>query len=631
MRDWFKVGSLVGIVLLALLFDSNTSGIMALFTAALTTLILAAVFLTKDLPGWLVQNPAQGLYCAVVVIVLVVLYQFSQSADNSFGPTWLLCIALLVYLVVVTASVNQQEKLWLALVVLIAASAGYSIWNFVVNDVRAAWPVGDANNYASLLYLVWVPWLHRYLVKHPKYRPYGWAALLGTVLASVAMYTTESRAGVALMLVAFAIWLGLSVARKLTWQPLVAHFASSVTAFVGSIFLLGAQGIAPDSANTIEGGLGVRLQLALAALKLYPEHPVAGFGLNAFSALYAARRPVTDQVTAGRLVHNDYLQFLIEGGPLLLVALLTLAGFAAFTLWKCVTADKDSPAFMRAGFALAGCLLLAHALVNFAFYRFTLPVLLAVVLAMAHSATVASTSSVALKGVAQFFSDLPKGWLWAPLLGGGLAFGYLVVDVVTAGVIGGQDSVPFTKALRRNPESVHQWARIAQSLNADRGLPLLADASISASKVGEARPDERQQHLSYVVAKFRQALQVDPWNTNAYMEFYRFLQQYPSVARDLPEWEQPVNLLLRAVSLNRQFVPALDELLRITQSRPREHEKLLTTLVAPWLELIARLDLPAARRYLEALRGLLPAAQVRRYEVLFEGLARRKGLHQRSR
>ena len=46
--------------------------------------------------------------------------------------------------------------------------------------------------------------------------------------------------------------------------------------------------------------------------------------------------------------------------------------------------------------------------------------------------------------------------------------------------------------------------------------------------------------------------------------------------------------LQRALGLNRQFLPALDELLALTADDPPRRNAVLVTLAAPWLELIAR-------------------------------------------
>ena len=630
MRDWFAAASAFGLFCLALLLDSNSAGIMPLFWAALVVLVAAGVCLPRTLPNWLACNPMQGVYLSLLVVLLVLLYQLSQSADNSFGLTWMWCISVVAYLLLASASAEQRNRAWAGVLLVIAATAVISIWNFFVNDLRAAWPVGDPNNYASLLYLVWVPWLHHQLVGYTTNRRWAFG-LVFSGIASVAMYTTESRAGAGLVLLAFVVWVLLAITQKVSLRPVIAHLATTVGIFTMCVLTLGAQGVAATGNSSIEGGIGVRLQLALAALNLVPEHPLTGFGLNAFSALYAARRPITDQVTAGRLVHNDYIQFLVEGGPLLLLALVVLVGFAARLLWVAARSDKDSQHFARLGFVLAACLLLAHACVNFVFYRFSLPVGLAVVLAMAQAPRGSRVLPSPLTRLAKFWHGLPKAWLWGPLLGGWIAFAYLVVDVVTAGILEGQDSVPFADKLRTDSASVHKWARLAQSLNADRGLPLLADASLSAALIPQGNTADRALRTAYAHGKFREALQVDPWNTNSYMAFYQFVQQHPELTPELPEWEQPVSLLLRAVALDRQYVPALDELLRITQAQPNERDKVLLNLIAPWLELIARVNLPAAQHYLEELRRLLPAAKVSYFETLFEGLGKRKGLHQRRR
>ena len=85
------------------------------------------------------------------------------------------------------------------------------------------------------------------------------------------------------------------------------------------------------AAEKLAEGAAYRGLLYSAALEIYQANPLTGAGVFVFPLLYRGLRSPLDQATAGEFVHNDYLQFLAEGGPLLLVALVIFAGA---TLWR---------------------------------------------------------------------------------------------------------------------------------------------------------------------------------------------------------------------------------------------------------------------------------------------------------
>src|SRR4029453_15915050 len=66
-------------------------------------------------------------------------------------------------------------------------------------------------------------------------------------------------------------------------------------------------------------GTTIRLDLLRSAWEMFVDHPLTGGGLFCFGQMYGWYRAPSEQLTTGLFVHNDYLQFLAEGGVLLLV------------------------------------------------------------------------------------------------------------------------------------------------------------------------------------------------------------------------------------------------------------------------------------------------------------------------
>ncbi len=608
-------------------FDATGFGAMPLLLATFVLLASSCVLLPAQLPQFFAHHPVQSLFIAGSMVLLVVLYQASLSQDLSFTPTWILSAALLSYLLLVTQTHATQMRLWWWLVGACACIAVFSCWQFFAFGIRANKPINDPNNYASQLYLLWIPSMHLLLARRWRApaMPVGLVVLglAGTALVMTTMFATESRAGLIILFVALACWWGLALSRRLALHDLIFHTAVALVFFVGCTLAMGTSGVAPGGDNTLSGGMTVRFGLIGEALELFLERPL-GAGLGVFAAFYSARRPLWDQVTVGRFVHNDYVQFLLEGGPLLLLALLCVGFWSMYLLRRALAADVSETAFARAGFALAACALFAHAHINFVFYLYTLPLLLAVVLALA-----AGQSNSPVTAVANQLARLPRfaglAVVWVPLTLGWVAWGYLALDAVSSAVIGGQRGLPFVSQMRDSPEAVQRYALLAARLNDDRGLPLLADAAIAArSSAAATNPADGAEEAAYALRRFRQAITADPWNTSTYFELYQLFRSRPALLRAARPEEYPDRLLQRALALDRQYLPALDALLELFANDPGRREGVLLQFIAPWLELIARADLPHGKRYLAELEGLIAPAEHARLEALLVALGNKR-------
>jgi len=624
------VSALLASFCFGLWYDSG-SGYLPLLLATGVLLVCCCVHLPRLLPEFFPRHPIQSLFLLLVLVLLVVLYQTSLSQDLSFTPTWLLAASLISYALLAVQSRGTQMTLWWWLVGVSACMAVFSVWQFFTLDIRANKPINDPNNYASLLYLLWIPSLHLLLARLWAQQPLPIAlqglGLFGTALVMATMFATESRAGLIIIGVAFACWWGLALSRRFTLRDVAAHTLMALVVLGVCTLAMGTAGVAPGGDNTFTGGMTVRFGLIAEAWALFLERPL-GVGFGTFAVLYAARRPLWDQITAGRFVHNDYVQFLLEGGPLLLLALLCVGLWAMYLLRRALLASVGDARFARAGFALAACALFAHAHINFVFYLYTLPLLLAVVLVLASDTR---QDKSALKGIGALTSTLAEGLarvptvaVWVPLLFGWIAWGYLVIDGVTEGVIAGQRGLPFVSELRQSPADVQRYARLAQRLNADRGLPLLADAALAAQSSAAKSPQAGADEAAYALRTFRRAIAVDPWNTSTYLELYKLFQLRPALLRVANPEEYPDRLLQRALELDRGYLPAVAALLDLFKNDAAQHEAVLLQFVAPWVEFIARADLQEGKRYLAELNGIIPAAEHARLSALLVALGNKR-------
>jgi hypothetical protein len=130
-----------------------------------------------------------------------------------------------------------------------------------------------------------------------------------------------------------------------------------------------------------------RLMMWESALQIFQDNPVVGSGIGSFKLLYPGVRSLLETGTSGNFVHNDYLQLLAEGGPLMVVLL------AIFALWTVVSIKnlaisgecnsaknlKSCPEVCEGiGCCLAILAVMIHAFVNFIFYVAPISIMLGI-------------------------------------------------------------------------------------------------------------------------------------------------------------------------------------------------------------------------------------------------------------
>ena len=155
------------------------------------------IFDAEDLLELVIRFALNITFVLALSLLLAGLYQLSLSQDTSYTPSWLLWFALLVWAVLSAVSGNTRLLTWWLLV---AGMAGLAIWSTVQYwsvGLRASMPVNDPNNYASALYLLWIPSAHIVLARRWAERPLRLGlrvlALAGTALMMFTMFATESR------------------------------------------------------------------------------------------------------------------------------------------------------------------------------------------------------------------------------------------------------------------------------------------------------------------------------------------------------------------------------------------------------------------------------------------------------
>ncbi|MEM9623903.1 MAG: O-antigen ligase family protein [Pseudomonadota bacterium] len=489
------------------------------------------------------EQPTVGISCVVVLACIVTNHLFfSISADTSFAPGWIVACLPLFALVCL---LYPDARVFSAIAWLVFLFAFISVWEFVSAGQRAHAPFFEPNNYVTLLYLAWLPWV---LVRLGAIRqsetdttvsnPMATVVTVGvSFVVSLAMLATYSRFGWA-VLVGAAFLIGFLCWRKGFSAVPAAIVVCAIAAAAGTFWLLsydpspsfGAAVLPPqaEAGMPSEGHAiaaadaeilpGSRWLMLESAWRMFQTHGgVGGIGLFGFALLYPMFRSPGEQETAGQFVHNDYVQLALEGGVWLALPMLVFVGLVAY---RCARHLLSAEAWdQRIAFLIAIGVAMAHALVNFVFYILPLCLLLGVLVANGFARQSANDSS-AVPGRRAW-----SGLTWV-LISGVLLLNsaWLALDVMTYGVFSNHRYLPFVSEIRSTPESLLDFAQMSQALNGDRGIPVLGEAKLLDVQVG-TQPDEAQ--LARINGTYQQAVDRDPWNPLALTSYYDFLIRHP--------------------------------------------------------------------------------------------------------
>lgn len=206
-----------------------------------------------------------------------------------------------------------------------------------------------------------LPFCWRELARGGRSRPAQVVRWVAAALQVAAILATGSRV--------FALIVPLQAAMlAIYWKRVRRTWLLALPAAAALLYLAPTRPLAA----TIEG----RLYLAQVAASHWRQTPVMGYGPGSFEAQFAQWQaewlqghPQDPRAArfAGAVdhAHNDYLEFLVEHGPLGLGAFLGLAGWIAARAWR----GLAQPLGAGGAAAIGAASLLALAAVDFPFHR----------------------------------------------------------------------------------------------------------------------------------------------------------------------------------------------------------------------------------------------------------------------
>ena len=333
---------------------------------------------------------------------------WSTEPYSSWFYFWTLGSLPLAFLTFVWLPAAEREALWpwlwrgaLFFAWVLIAIAFWEYFqgiasNQPLGNLRVQGPLMDTNSFAAWMNLLYFVVLARYFYWDGQRQGKGFDAyalflLLTLLFLAFAFWATYSRGGALAWVCTMAIamialhktpkyWTRMAV----VWGMVLASYA--IFGFLHHYDLIGhlAPGYVTSNINTVSRGL-----MWVATWHIFLAHPYLGTGLGSYFLYYPAYRLPGELASAGTYAHNDYIEYLAEGGLINLGFLLAFAGALMYALYKLIfragrsLGITEERRYWAIGLVLGVFAITGHALGNFIFYNLPLSILGGLFLAMA--------------------------------------------------------------------------------------------------------------------------------------------------------------------------------------------------------------------------------------------------------
>lgn len=525
----------------------DNSWLFASLTAALIWLACIPAtdrgrLLPRDWFAWLMLLELIWLLCLPALSVLP-----EVSVTNSAA---LAALPLLFFLT--RASIGQpglRDRLENVAVTFGVAVMLLALFEFLVMRNRPSGPFLDANLLAAFCNVFLFPAWGRSLTR---WQQAGFRAALRSrpaalaMLATVTLIVSTSLGGLLCFLGGLGLMTLIAGRRQLLpWKGAALLLLLAGLSYQGvySYQLHRASPLSRIATEVETGGhatirqagfMTERRELVASALAIYRDGPWYGRGTGSFKALYPAYRSKNDVSTGGNLVHNDYVQFLMEGGPLLLLMPL---GILAALLLALLQAGRDCGQRIARtapldheplGFASGALAVTLHALPNFIFYALPLSILMGGCLAVIRPAPAAPAAIPTLP------SRLPD-WLLPAVAGltGVVLLLFIGLPAAFVRIQSGDCNLRMCGDLKRDPATMTRFARMLTAVQPSwlTGRDYLVSTYARAAETA-GNQAERRRNAGEAIYESSTLLARYPQAYPQYQVLAGLLQKYP----DQQDW-----------------------------------------------------------------------------------------------
>ena len=547
MDSRLSITGLLGAAFALSVFCYLGDSIYLLLYVTLIMLVALMIFLNVSIQrqalGWSrIHTIAIGY-----VLWLVVLMYTSTLPGNSLLFFWLLACFPITLLVCSDFSEAEWHRLFSLFILAGMTSAIWGIAEFWSTGKRADGPLLDPNVWCAVNNLFFFGVLSRYMVD----RKHGSIYLALLFIFSTASLVAYSRVGLVIFLAALAfVSVALLSKREFRTRMLLVY----AVVLVSAGFVYGSAGLAEATSNK-EGytldmkdqGWSQRMSMWDAAFNMYKEHPMTGVGPGTFKVHYPRFRTAADMTNSGNFVHNDYLQFLSEGGPVQLMFLLLLVGYLLVRLWRSYLATlKSGDESVTLLLIVAMGTTFVHSLMNFPLYNLSVQILLGFFFAYL------------IRGdISHLGINLDK-----PLLarvGGVVVVVYvaavLVLDSVSGDIVYDNYRLPLTERIKNDQQSYLSTIDRLSTLRSSNPTNHFALATLYRMAMDEQTNPGHKYSLAIASAhSYQRGIELNPFNYRVRFYFARLLQEEPQVMEDEFIYQTSLALLQENVRLAPVFI-----------------------------------------------------------------------------
>jgi O-antigen ligase len=517
------------------------------------------------------------------VVWLLVLTYTSTLPGNSIMFFWLL--ASLPIVLLLCSEFNQQDLLRVFHLFLLGGitTAGWGIAEFVSTGRRADGPLIDPNLWCAINNLLFFGVLAAYL-SEDRHRPIYLVLLL---VFSAASFVAYSRVGTLVFGAAFVFAVVLLATKVDVRQRILLAIGMVFTSFIlvyGSADL--EQATSHSEGYTLDTrvqGWSQRLSMWRSAVEIYQEYPVFGTGPGTYKVHYPRFRDANDMTNSGNFVHNDYLQFLSEGGPLLLAFLVALVLFLLVRLVRLSIRIRQcaAPQVREVLLIIAMGTSLVHGLMSFTLFNLSVQMLFGLYLvSIVVSSGMRGTRllNISRIGLARVASVVIV--VYAALV--------LLFDSVSNDIVYDNYQLPLTRHLKADQQDYLSAITFLKAVRPQNPGNHFALATMYRQRFDLQTDETLRYSLAIASAiSYQRGLELNPFNYRVRFYYSQFLQQNPSLLDEEIIDATPESLLQENVRLAPVFIENQLELIEYLEGEGKSDiaYQRLRTHVLPWLDM----------------------------------------------
>jgi O-antigen ligase len=537
-----------------------------------------------------------GVSLLVVYMVWMgISIQWSSLVENSFYYFWMLSSLPLFVLVVRQLEPPDWSRILWYLVIPVSVSAVWGISEWVITMRRSNGPLIDPNAWASLQNIFFFVILSQYLTGKTSSRPATRLQEGLLFLLMVGFFSAYSRGATVVWLVAFsfvvvAAWIGRLNRKRIVTVILISTLSFSIVH--GYVSQTDASHDEGYTLNVEDQAWSQRFAIWSASWKIYLEHPISGSGLATFKVLYPKFRTTGDLTNTGNFVHNDYLQFLQEGGPVQLLFVLGLVLYLTSRLFVSsreiltTTASSSAEEVPRRTIemlilAVAAGTAFAHALINFTLLLLPNQMMIGFILARILYLSGDTEPVATERRIGKPFVALILATLWG-------SWSLLALDALGAALIYKHRGIPFADWVRDDPVRYFDtinWLANHRGANSSNHFAL---ATLYRKAMDEQTDAAAIRSLGIATAaEYRIGLRQNPYRYAIQIYYADLLEHNPEIYSEFPNEGPPVQILERALAVNPIYIRLYLEVARHYEDSgdPEAAYHLLRDRAWPWLGL----------------------------------------------